>query len=153
MWLLLAFVLVPMIEIALFIQVGGAIGLWPTLGLVVLTAIVGTLLVRSQGFMTMRRLQNVMTEGTNPLDPVLHGLMIVVGAVMLLTPGFFTDAVGLSLMIPPVRTWVLRQISKRAEVRMAGHRPPADEPLDADYTVLDETGTPGNSGWTRPPEK
>jgi len=94
MWLFALFVGVPILEIALFIQVGGWLGLWPTLGIVILTALAGTLLLRTQGIQTLGRLQSSVSEGKNPMDPIAHGAMILIAAVLLLTPGFFTDITG-----------------------------------------------------------
>ena len=103
MWLFAILVLVPIIEIALFIQVGGAIGLWPTLAVVIATAFAGTVLLRSQGLATMNELQQSMQTGANPMQPIAHGALILVAGVLLLTPGFFTDLFGFLLFIPPFR--------------------------------------------------
>lgn len=162
MWLFFLFVAVPIVEIALFIQVGGAIGLWPTLGIVVLTAVIGTVLMRTQGLMAMHQLQNTLHDGGDPSGALVHGALILVAGVLLLTPGFFTDGVGLALLIPPIRVAVIRFASRRmtakGSVFMSGpgdtaHRPP-DGPgtIDGDYQVLDEGETAGpedGSGWTR----
>ena len=113
MWLFFIFVLVPIIEIALFIEVGGAIGLWPTLAIVVLTALVGSALMRSQGLATLATLQNNLRTGDDPINPIAHGALILVAGVLLLTPGFFTDSVGLALLVPPVRVWVIRWVAER----------------------------------------
>ncbi|WP_020039463.1 FxsA family protein [Salipiger mucosus] len=116
MWLFLAFLAVPLIEIALFIQVGGLIGLWPTLGVVVLTAILGTWLVRSQGLKAMGDLQSAFSRLEDPSAPLAHGAMILLSGALLLTPGFFTDAVGFALLSPQVRTGLIRYLSKRVTV-------------------------------------
>jgi UPF0716 protein FxsA len=114
--LLLAFLLVPLIEIALFIQIGGLIGLWPTLGIVVLTAILGTWLVRSQGSQALSRLQRSFSELNDPTEPLAHGAMILLAGALLLTPGFFTDALGFALLTPGVRAAVLRYLKSRVTV-------------------------------------
>ena len=103
MWLLIAFIAVPMIEIALFIQVGGFIGLWWTLLIVLLTAIAGSYLVRQQGLREIANLQRSFAELNDPTEPLAHGAMILFSGALLLTPGFFTDVVGLSLLIPSIR--------------------------------------------------
>ena len=103
MWLLVALVAVPIIEIALFIQVGGVLGLWPTLGLVIATAILGAALLRAQGAGAMAQLQRALAEGQDPALPLIHGAVILVAGVFLLTPGFFTDAFGFALLVPPLR--------------------------------------------------
>ena len=158
MWLFFIFVLVPIIEIALFIEVGGAIGLWPTLAIVVLTALVGSALMRSQGTATLATLQNNLRTGNDPINPIAHGALILVAGVLLLTPGFFTDSVGLALLVPPVRAWVIRWVAARIragdiKVYSNTNAPPPrrdDGPLDGDYTVIDdEPSEKGDSGWTK----
>ncbi|WP_417700141.1 FxsA family protein [Pseudophaeobacter sp.] len=116
MYLFIAFLMVPLIEIGLFIQVGGAIGLWPTLTIVVLTAILGTALVRAQGRLALGQVRNSFQTLGNPTEPLAHGAMILFSGALLLTPGFFTDAVGFALLMPPVRMAVYRYISKRITV-------------------------------------
>lgn len=166
MWLFLVFVTVPIIEIALFIQVGGWIGLWPTLAIVVLTAVAGTMLVRVQGLQTLARLQNSLAEGGDPVNPIAHGALILVAGVLLLTPGFFTDALGLSLLIPAVRARLIRWGASRITVQaagfaraQAGHGGPGTGPdrrgetIEAEYEVVEEPEDRprrGGSGWTRP---
>lgn len=117
MWLLLAFVAVPMIEIALFISVGGAIGLWPTLAIVLLTAMLGTHLVRSQGLAAIGNVQRSFNELNDPTEPLAHGAMILIAGVLLLTPGFFTDALGFALLTPPFRSAVFHYARKRVRVQ------------------------------------
>ena len=115
MWLLIAFIAVPMIEIALFIQVGGAIGLGWTLAIVLITAVLGTWLVRTQGAMALGQLRNSFSDMRDPTEPLVHGAMILFAGALLLTPGFFTDAVGFALLIPAFRSAAFRAI--RARVR------------------------------------
>ena len=150
MRLFLLFLLVPLIEIGLFIQVGGAIGLWPTLGIVVLTAILGTVLLRSQGLAVLSQLQQSMNELQNPAEPLAHGAMVLFSGALLLTPGFFTDVVGLSFMVPGVRRAVYRYLRARVNVQSFTYgeapRGPNDI-IDADYEEVDEPSGP--SGWTR----
>ncbi len=161
MWLFALFVGVPILEIALFIQVGGWLGLWPTLGIVILTALAGTTLLRTQGLQTMGHLQSSVAEGKNPMDPIAHGAMILISAVLLLTPGFFTDIVGLSLLIPPVRKFLIKnganKLASKSVVFTNGqmHQPePPTQPgtVDGEYEVVEddiETGPPSQSGWTK----
>ena len=99
----LLFVLVPIAEIALFIEVGDVIGLWPTLGIVIATAFLGTGLLRAQGVAAFARAQATMAEGRVPVEEVVHGFCLVIAGALLLTPGFFTDAIGFALFLPPVR--------------------------------------------------
>lgn len=106
MRLLAIFIIVPLIEIALFIQVGGLFGLWPTLLIVILTAMAGTYLVRSQGAMALKDLQKSFQGFGDPSEPLVHGAMILFAGALLLTPGFFTDAVGFLLLLPGFRRFV-----------------------------------------------
>lgn len=160
MYLFLAFLLVPLIEIGLFIQVGGLIGLWPTLGIVVATAVLGTWLVRAQGRLAMGQLRNSFSRLDDPTEPLAHGAMILVSGALLLTPGFFTDAVGFALLMPPVRMAVFRYL--RGKVRVAqfemGGQPRSHGPGDVvDGEYSDVTPPPGQgtgpSGWVDGPDR
>ena len=90
--LLAAFIAVPVIEIALFIEIGGWIGLWSTIGVVILTAFAGTTLLRLQGLTVLQRVQESAARNEIPVEEVFTGLCLLVAGVLLLTPGFFTDA-------------------------------------------------------------
>ncbi|WP_238366354.1 FxsA family protein [Mesobacterium pallidum] len=161
MWLLLAFIAIPLIEIALFIQVGGLIGLWPTLFIVLLTAVVGTYMVKQQGISTLNRLQSSLNQLTDPSEPLASGAMILFAGALLLTPGFFTDALGLALLMPPVRAVIFRELKKRVKVERfqpGGPRGPMHEPrradpgvIDGEFTEVDPDKRPTHapSGWTR----
>ena len=128
MYLLLAFLLVPIVEIALFIQVGRLIGLWPTLAIVVLTAVLGTWLVRTQGQLALGKLRNSFQQLDDPTEPLAHGAMILVAGALLLTPGFFTDAIGFSLLMPPVRMAVYRFVRARINMAQLQMGPNATQP-------------------------
>ena len=106
------FVAVPLVEIALFIEVGGLIGLWPTLLVVVLTAFAGTSLLRAQGLATFARARASLDRGQVPMVEVMHGFFLVIAGALLLTPGFLTDAIGLALFVPAVRRRLGRTIGK-----------------------------------------
>jgi UPF0716 protein FxsA len=155
MWLLLVFLAVPLIEIALFIQVGGLIGLWPTLALVLLSAIAGTALVRSQGLSELNRLRASFSELRDPTEPLAHGAMILIAGALLVTPGFFTDAVGLALLAPPVRRAVLRRIRARVDVQGFDYgvppRPAGPDVIDGEWEDVTPPRRPTHqpSGWTR----
>ncbi len=161
MWLFMIFVSVPIIEITLFIQVGGLIGLLPTLLIVIATAIAGTALMRHQGMQALARLQTRLEAGGDPSGPIAHGALILVAGVLLLTPGFFTDTLGLLLLVPALRDRLIAWGAKRVTVRTFGFgsakpqsRPsPGPDTIEAEYEVLGEgaeSRPPGNSGWTRP---
>ncbi len=158
MYLFVAFLAVPLIEIALFIQVGGAIGLWPTLAIVVLTAIAGTAMVRGQGIMTLNRLRSSFSDMQDPTEALVHGAMILFSGALLLTPGFFTDAVGFALLVPGVRVWLFNRIRARMNVQhFSTHQSPRYQTrdsgvIDGDYediTPQAKPGSTGQSGWTK----
>jgi UPF0716 protein FxsA len=161
MWLFVIFVAVPIIEIGLFIQVGGWLGLWPTLAIVVLTAFLGTVLVRSQGIAAMGNIKSNLNEFRDPTESLAHGAMILVSGILLLTPGFFTDAAGFALLVPPIRLAIFHAIKSRLKVQSFVQTDPmsqqrydqSDTIIDGEYTELDDDGdTPSNrppSGWTR----
>ncbi len=108
-FLLLLFLLVPLAEIWFLIVVGGWIGALPTVLLVVATAVLGAALARYQGFATLRRLQATLDRGEMPALEMLEGVLLLVGAVLLLTPGFFTDLAGFACLLPVTRHWLARQ--------------------------------------------
>lgn len=118
--LFLLFILVPPIEIGLFIAIGGRIGLWPTMGIVLLTAVIGANLVSRQGRGELARLQHEFAAGQFPAKPLAHGAMILVAGAVLITPGFLTDAVGFALLSPQIREalrkWGVRRWSNRVTI-------------------------------------
>ena len=153
MWLFLVLVIVPMIEIGLFIQLGGFIGLWPTLAIVVATAVLGSFLLRTQGLSTLEELRRTAETGQNPAGPLAHGALILAAGLLLLTPGFFTDSIGFLLMVPPVRALLIRWLAARAQMKIyasAANSPHAPDIIDAEFEVMDDK-TPGDSGWTKRP--
>ena len=102
------FLIIPIIEVLLFIAVGARIGVVATVGLVVLTALIGAALVARQGRTTLSEAQADLYDGRFPARPLAHGVMILVAGALLLTPGFLTDAIGFALLVPGVRE-VLRR--------------------------------------------
>ena len=159
MWLLLAFIAVPMIEIALFIQVGGFIGIWWTLLIVLTTAIAGSYLVRQQGLREIANLRRSFSDLDDPTEPLANAAMILFAGALLLTPGFFTDAMGLALLVPGVRRaaflWARSKIKVQSFSMGDGPAPrphsPNDRVIDADFEdVTPHKGRPeGPSEWTR----
>ena len=115
MWLLLLFILIPLLEIWLFILLGGFIGIYPTLFIILLTAILGTFLVKTQGVNVLKEIQSKFNELENPTEPIVHGAMILFAGALLLTPGFFTDTVGFLLLLPNVRRaaffWLINKVN------------------------------------------
>lgn len=154
MWLFLAFLLVPLIEIALFIQVGGAIGLVWTLLIVVITAVLGTMLVRAQGVQALGQVKSSFNEMRDPSEALAHGAMILFSGALLLTPGFFTDAVGFALLVPAVRLAVFRWARSRIKVATFSTQGPAQQHpdiVDGEFTEVDpdRRKVRGPSGWTK----
>ncbi len=109
-FILILLIVTPIIEIAVFIQVGGLIGLWPTLLTIVLTALIGAALLRQQGLATLARAQQEMAAQRVPVRELFHGICLLFGGALLLTPGFVTDAVGFLLLVPGVRETLGRRL-------------------------------------------
>ncbi|WP_138935813.1 FxsA family protein [Roseovarius arcticus] len=155
MWLLIAFMIIPIIEIGLFIQVGGLIGLWPTLAIVILTAILGTWLVRTQGALALSELRGSFSGQSDPTEALAHGAMILIAGVLLVTPGFFTDALGFALLTPPFRRAAFAYLRKRVKVQSfstgaAPRRSQDPNTIEGDFTEVSPDDKPRKpSGWTR----
>lgn len=116
------FVGLPILELYVIIQVGGEIGVVPTLALLFLTGFAGAVLARSQGRTAWRRLNQALAAGKMPGREVVDGAMIMLGGALLLSPGFITDAVGIGLLLPPGRA-AIRSMLKRAAARTPAGRP------------------------------
>ena len=116
MWLLLLFILIPLLEIWLFILLGGFIGIYPTLLIILLTAVLGTFLVKKQGIYVLKEIQNKFNELKNPAEPIAHGAMILFAGALLLTPGFFTDTVGFLLLFPKARKVAFSWLKNRLDI-------------------------------------
>lgn len=124
---LLVFFLTPIIEMYLLIRVGGYIGAWPTIGLVMLTAVVGVALLRVQGLSTLTRGMGRLEGGELPAREMAEGILLAVAGALLITPGFCTDAAGFLILVPPVRAAVARRMLARV--------------------VMVGPGGPGQGGW------
>ncbi len=140
--LLLIFLVVPVAEIYLLFQVGGLIGAGWTIFMVVFTALLGAVLVRAQGFSAVRRIQAQLAAGELPALELLEGVVLLVAGALLLTPGFFTDAVGFACLTPPLRRGVIRLALEKNLI--TGHHPDPDTPprrgdtLEGEFRHLDE---------------
>jgi len=146
LYLLIAFIGIPLVEIGVLIQVGGVIGTLPTLGIIVVTAIVGAYMVRAQGLATARSARRTLSQGQVPLAEVFDGMCLFASGLFLLTPGFVTDSVGGLLLVPLFRQW-LRGIFVRRLLDTAlgpddGGPSRQDRAIDADYTVVDPQVSP-----------
>jgi len=164
MLLFLVFIGIPLLEITLFIQVGGAIGLGWTLAIVIGTAVLGAWMVRSQGARAMLNLRTSFSSLQDPTEPLAHGAMILFSGALLLTPGFFTDFIGFALLIPAVRSAVYRNLKSRVNVQSFQMGPDGQQPrpsnprtnngdrvIDGEFEEVDPDNPPQNgpSGWTK----
>jgi len=104
--LLTIFIIIPLIELVILIKVGSYIGLWPTILIVVLTGIIGAFLARYQGFMIINKIKSEISSGKVPARELIDGLLILIGGIVLLTPGFLTDICGFFLLIPYTRNFI-----------------------------------------------
>jgi UPF0716 protein FxsA len=139
MRLLVALLLLPVIEIALFIEIGGLIGLWPTLLLVVLSAMLGSALIRRQGIGAVLALRSSLSDLRHPSGPLFDRAMILLAGVLLLIPGFLTDALGLALLVPPLRVALYRALQRRLAVarRAPARRPAKAYVIEGEFEILD----------------
>ena len=116
--LFLLFVGVPLLELFILVQVGQLVGVWPTIGLVVLTGVTGAALARLEGLRTLWKIQGDLAPGRLPGSALLDGCAILLGGALLLTPGILTDLVGFSFLLPPTRKVLLGRIRKSLERRL-----------------------------------
>ena len=161
--MLLLFIGVPIIELALLIELGRNIGFWWTIAIVILTAIVGTAVLQRQGLQTFARINQELNSGKPPIMPVVEGMFLLIAGTFLLTPGILTDSFGFLLLIPPIRHFIAKWCLKRfvssasVHVHMSGmgqQEPPQNNPnpgtgpsqasksggpvIDGDFVRVDE---------------
>jgi len=117
--LLLLFIVVPLVELILLIQLGGLIGLWPTIGLVVVTGAAGASLARWQGLSVLRQIQLEMTAGKLPAGSLVDGVIILIAAALLVTPGLLTDIIGFLCLVPGFRQVMKRMLKRRFAATLA----------------------------------
>lgn len=117
------FIVVPLIELYLIIEVGSRIGALWTVLIVIMTAVIGVQLLRLQGFNTLRRAQQNMSQGSLPAMEMMEGIVLAVGGTLLITPGFITDTLGFLCLIPATRRAMIRYFISKSSVQMHGfHR-------------------------------
>ena len=125
------FIMIPIIEIALLIEVGSYIGAFNTVGLIVLTAFIGIIMLRQQGIDTLLRARRRLDEGEVPAREMVDGIFLAVAGICLLTPGFFTDALGFLCLIPEFRLSIISFFARHTSVRVSGvnnsNRPNAEK--------------------------
>jgi UPF0716 protein FxsA len=157
--LVLLFIVVPLVELYVIIQVGQAIGAVPTILILLGDSLLGSVLLRSQGRVTWRRFTGALAEGRPPAREVLDGGLVILGGAFLLTPGFVTDVLGLVLLLPPtraaVRGAIVRRFSRRFFIRVAARRgsPRAQAPTGASRSAgppYDVDGTATDVDLERP---
>ena len=161
----LAFIIVPLIEIAIFVSVGERIGVLWTIVIVVATAVIGTWMLRQQGFAVLARAQAAVAEGRTPLDSVVDGVFLLIAGAFLLTPGLLTDAAGFLLFVAPLRRWIagmaFKKFMERSNIYVQTHTrgsaakgsaanpgspPPHGSAPTADQRRRDRPGPGTNSG-------
>lgn len=125
---LLLFVGIPLIELYFLIQVGSEIGAFPTIFLTIFTALLGGSMVRIQGFSTLMRVREAMERDEVPAIDLMEGAVLLVCGILLLLPGFITDAVGFIFLIPPFRRWLLTAGLRGAGVMHPAGPKPGDTP-------------------------
>ena len=111
---------IPIVEIAAFIGIGGQIGIWLTLLMILVTAIIGTILLRVQGFQLIRQIQSELNGGKIPGRALGHGFLMLIAGLLLLTPGFITDALGFVLFVPAIRDLIWNTAKSRIHVVVPG---------------------------------
>ncbi len=150
------FILVPIAELAVIIQVGQAIGVWWTILLLIVDSILGAMLMRSQGRAAWRRFNEAVGAARVPAREVADGVLVIFGGALLLTPGFLTDIVGLLFLLPPTRAAIrrifLRQAMKRISISMVGVQVPnaARRSDDVEGTAVDVDAEADRRPGSRP---
>jgi UPF0716 protein FxsA len=138
-FLALGLLILPIVEIAIFIKVGQTIGLLPTLALVIGAALLGGLLLRAQGMSVLSQLRRNVSAGQMPARTIADTMMIGLAAIFLVLPGFLSDVVALLLLVPGVRSWIYAALAKRVTVvatRPNGYRTgPTERPLKGPGTI------------------
>jgi UPF0716 protein FxsA len=141
--LLLAFLIVPIVEIFLLIRVGSVLGPWWTILVLVLMSVVGSRLVKREGFRALARVTTQLQNGQLPADEVIDGGLILFAGALMLTPGFLTDAAALALLVPPVRAVVRKYLKRRYGSRVQvmpmsfGSGTGSRAPRSGDWTMQD----------------
>lgn len=140
MRLLLLFIIVPIIEIALFIEIGDLLGLWTTLFIIILTAVLGTFLVKNQGIAVIDKIKHNLLAFKDPTESIAHAALILVAGLLLLTPGFFTDIIGFTLMVPQLRGFVYLWVKAKLKLKSSSTGGENfDDTQPGDFTIIEGT--------------
>lgn len=154
MWFLLALLAWPLVEIGLFIELGGRLGLWPSLALVLASAALGLAVLRREGLQAQSQLRAALNGLRRPEAPLGDGALKMLAGVLLLLPGFLTDALGLLLLLAPLRRLLLRRLSARVQVHgfatSAARRSDGVQVIDGEFLEIEPGNLPPRppSGWT-----
>ncbi|NRA42134.1 MAG: FxsA family protein [Pseudomonadales bacterium] len=148
--LLPLFIGVPIVEMLILIQVGGLIGALPTIGLVLLTAVIGLHLLRQQGLSTLMRAKQKMADGQLPAEEVVTGLLLAVGGALLLTPGFFTDTLGFLCLLPGPRQLLVKSLISKGVFQAMQAQPFAAQDYTGAYSQSGEAGDDSIDGECSP---
>ena len=140
--LLLLFTIVPLVEITLLIEVGRRIEVGPTIALVIATGVLGAWLARREGLRTLRHIQTDLAAGQLPADRMIDALLILTGAVVLITHGIITDCIGFLLLIPPARAAVRNRLKSRFRGKFTIVDPPGGSPPRRDDFIDVEARSP-----------
>lgn len=142
---------IPVVEISVFVEVGGQIGALNTIILTILTAVAGMALLRKQGLSILMQAQATLNKGASPINEILNGILLAVAGLFLLIPGFVTDGIGFLLFLPPLRSavasWLGRNVKLSGHTAQTHHRHYGQGPrdttiIDGDFEVVDEEGKP-----------
>ena len=141
-YLLIIFIILPIIEISIFIQVGGFLGTFNTILIIFLTAAVGVYFVRQQGFRTFQKISSELQNQQIPVQGMFDGLVILVAGILLVTPGFLTDIIGFLGLVPQTRVFLLGIIKKIFLQRYSNvhkqYKKDMDETIDGDFIEIED---------------
>ena len=139
MWLLIAVLALPLIEIVLFIQIGGVIGVWWTLAWVLFAGFLGVIVLKGIASLGPMSLGQSVRDMADPLSPLAHRAMVTIAGTLLVIPGFLTDAIGIALLIPPLRSVIIRLVARRVK-RSDAYRRSTVTVIDGEWhEVRDDT--------------
>ena len=136
--LIVLFIVAPIAELALIIQVGQLIGVWWTIALLLADSLLGAYLMRSQGRVAWRRFNAAIAEGRAPTREVLDGVLVIFGGALLLTPGFITDVFGLLFLFPPTRILLRGLLVRRGALKLMGAMPMTSSPPNGRFRHPDD---------------
>ncbi len=149
-WLLLAFIVFPFVELYLLLAIGHELGFWPTLGLTILSGVLGSMLARREGLRVITAWRRAVEELRPPEQGVLEGALVIAGAVLLITPGVLSDALGILLLVPPTRRLLIKPIRRlverriqRGQLRVMSMGAPGPFGGGAPFGTVDPFGRPG----------